>query len=189
MACKTTHIVGSCPLKTAGVEYCNLCGIAHYGQMRVCPHITSETQVSMIAIPFSPHTIATKEKKTKPNLPIPQVRAMLEALKASNEPEHLVQAAIRYLKGLKGNLVQLKKQKQLKEHAARESAANTNFQQYQYEQPQLYQQQQHHPQQQPHHYQQPQMGYGGNMPPPVFRKPGGGKPPPSSGPGFYTTSG
>jgi hypothetical protein len=47
---------------------------------------------------------------------------MLEALKASNEPEHLVQAATRYLKGLKGNLVQIKKQKQLKAHAARESA-------------------------------------------------------------------
>jgi hypothetical protein len=102
---------------------------------------------------------------------------MLEALKPSNEPEHLVQAATRYLKGLKGNLVQLKKQKQLKEHAARESAANTNFQQ-QYQ------------------YQQQQMGYGGGqqaiapMPPPVFRKPGGGNPPaPTSGPGFYTTSG
>ena len=74
----------------------------------------------------------------KSNIPTPQVRAMLEALKTSNEPEHLVQAATRYLKGLKGNLVQLKKQKQLKEHAARESAANTNFQQqYQYQQQQM----------------------------------------------------
>lgn len=52
---------------------------------------------------------------------------MLKALKASNEPEHLVQAATRYLKGLKGNLVQLKKQKQLKEQAARELAANSSF--------------------------------------------------------------
>jgi hypothetical protein len=95
---------------------------------------------------------------------------MLEALKASNEPEHLVQAATRYLKGLKGNLVQIKKQKQLKAHAARESAATSNFQQYQ---------------------QQQQMGYGqplASMPPPVFRKPGGNNAPPS-GPGFYTTSG
>jgi chromodomain-helicase-DNA-binding protein 4 len=45
VACKTTHLLGSCPLKVAGVEYCNLCGIAHYGHARVCPHITSETQV------------------------------------------------------------------------------------------------------------------------------------------------
>jgi chromodomain-helicase-DNA-binding protein 4 len=43
--CKTKHVLGSCPLKVAGVEYCNLCGIAHYGHARVCPHITSETQV------------------------------------------------------------------------------------------------------------------------------------------------
>lgn len=49
---------------------------------------------------------------------------MLEALKLSNEPEHLVREATRYLKGLKGNLVQLKKQKAAKEHAAREEAAH-----------------------------------------------------------------
>jgi hypothetical protein len=94
---------------------------------------------------------------------------MLEALKASNEPEHLVQAATRYLKGLKGNLVQLKKQKQLKEHAARKSAANTSFQQqqYQYQQP---------PQQ--YHQQQQKMGYGQPI-----------APMPPKGPGFYTTTG
>jgi len=49
---------------------------------------------------------------------------MLEALKNSNEPEHLVREATRYLKGLKGNLVQTKKQKAAKEHAAREEAAH-----------------------------------------------------------------
>jgi len=106
---------------------------------------------------------------------------MLEALKASNEPEHLVQAATRYLKGLKGNLVQLKKQKQLKERAARESAANSNFQQYQYQY------------QQPQYQQQQQQGYGGASiapMPPAFRQPGGGGGnAPPSGPGFYTTSG
>lgn len=46
---------------------------------------------------------------------------MLEALKYSNEPEHLVNEARRYLRGLKGNLVQLKKQRELKELAAREA--------------------------------------------------------------------
>ena len=141
MACKTTHIVGSCPLKTAGVEHFNLCGIAHYGQMRVCPHITSETQVCI----DNPSLLLPLIKTLTTDLSL-QVRAMLDALKASNEPEHLIQAATRYLKGLKGNLVQLKKQKQskLKEHAARESAANSNLQQYQYQyqQPQYQQQQQ-----------------------------------------------
>lgn len=43
---------------------------------------------------------------------------MLEALKYSNEPEHLINEARRYLRGLKGNLVQLKKQKELKQQQA-----------------------------------------------------------------------
>ncbi|CAK1357625.1 unnamed protein product [Cercospora beticola] len=93
-ACGRYHPVGSCPLKLAGVEFCNLCGMAHYGHARVCPHIQSETQV----------------------------RAMLEALKYSNEPEHLVNEARRYLRGLKGNLVQLKKKKEEQQHAQREAA-------------------------------------------------------------------
>jgi hypothetical protein len=45
MACRTFHPQGECPLKLAGVEYCNLCGMAHFGAARVCPHIQSETQV------------------------------------------------------------------------------------------------------------------------------------------------
>lgn len=56
---------------------------------------------------------------------------MLDALKTSSEPDHLVQAATRYLKGLKGNLVQLKKQKAIKELAAKEEATAAAFQQYQ----------------------------------------------------------
>ena len=53
---------------------------------------------------------------------------MMEALKSSNEPEHLINAARRYLKGLKGNLVQIKKQKETKEQAAREAEAMAAFQ-------------------------------------------------------------
>jgi len=45
---------------------------------------------------------------------------MLEELRHSTEPEHLVNEARRYLRGLKGNLVQMKKQKEAKEHAAKE---------------------------------------------------------------------
>lgn len=53
---------------------------------------------------------------------------MLEALKYSNEPEHLVAEARRYLRGLKGNLVQMKKQAELKRQAAREAQNETAFQ-------------------------------------------------------------
>ncbi|OJD34070.1 chromatin remodeling complex subunit [Diplodia corticola] len=80
-ACTRTHLVGACPLKLAGVEHCNLCGLAHFGSGRTCPHIGSETQV----------------------------REMLQALKHSSEPRHLVDAAVKYLRGVKGNLVQKKK--------------------------------------------------------------------------------
>jgi hypothetical protein len=48
---------------------------------------------------------------------------MIQALKSSNEPEHLVHEAMRYLKGLKGNLVQLKKKKASDEHERREAVA------------------------------------------------------------------
>ena len=53
---------------------------------------------------------------------------MLEALRNSNEPEHLVTEARRYLRGLKGNLVQLKKQKEAKFHAAREAQLQEQYQ-------------------------------------------------------------
>ena len=46
---------------------------------------------------------------------------MLESLKYSTEPEHLVKEARKYLKGLKGNLVQSKKQQEARKHAAREA--------------------------------------------------------------------
>lgn len=54
---------------------------------------------------------------------------MQEALKLSNEPEHLVTEARRYLRGLKGNLVQMKKQAEAKKHAAREAQKEATFQQ------------------------------------------------------------
>jgi hypothetical protein len=54
-ACRKYHMVGSCPIKVAGVEYCNLCGMAHYGHARVCPHIQSETQVCTSSNPLDCH--------------------------------------------------------------------------------------------------------------------------------------
>ncbi|KAH7346025.1 hypothetical protein BKA66DRAFT_576699 [Pyrenochaeta sp. MPI-SDFR-AT-0127] len=80
-ACRKPHPQGACELKVAGVEYCGLCGLAHYGHARTCPHIKSETQV----------------------------REMLEALKSSPEKKELVDAALKYLRGVKGTLVQQKK--------------------------------------------------------------------------------
>lgn len=77
LACHNAHPIGSCPLKIAGVERCNLCGIAHYGQARSCPHLNSEEKV----------------------------RAMIEALRHSSESRHLVEYALKYLKGVKGHLV------------------------------------------------------------------------------------
>lgn len=53
---------------------------------------------------------------------------MLESLKHSNEPEHLVKEARRYLKGLKGNLVQLKKQAEAKKHRELEQKNEIAFQ-------------------------------------------------------------
>ncbi|KAJ4339411.1 hypothetical protein N0V95_007789 [Ascochyta clinopodiicola] len=80
-ACHKQHPSGACELKAAGVEHCGLCGLAHYGYSRTCPHIKSETQV----------------------------REMLRALKSSPEKKELVDLAIKYLRGVKGTLVQQKK--------------------------------------------------------------------------------
>lgn len=80
-----------------GAEYCNLCGIAHYGHGRICPHITSETQV----------------------------REMLLALKQSPEAGHLVREARKYLTGVKGTIVQKKKLDLEKAKAKAAAAAMT----------------------------------------------------------------
>ncbi|KAJ4359716.1 uncharacterized protein N0V89_000272 [Didymosphaeria variabile] len=80
-ACHKQHPRGACELKVAGVEHCGLCGLAHYGIARTCPHIKSETQV----------------------------REMLFALKSSPEKKELVDLAMKYLRGVKGTLVQQKK--------------------------------------------------------------------------------
>lgn len=82
LACSQIHPVGYCTLKRTGHENCGLCGLAHFGSSRACPHLQSETQV----------------------------RAMLRALKTSTEPKEDRRAARKYLQGVIGNLV-LKKKK------------------------------------------------------------------------------
>ena len=87
LACDNRHPVGYCPLKLAGVEYCGLCGLAHYGHGRTCPHLTSVTQC----------------------------RQMLASLRQSQEPPHLVKTAKRYVVGVIADLERRKKEAKAKE--------------------------------------------------------------------------
>jgi chromodomain-helicase-DNA-binding protein 4 len=97
-ACHKNHPLGACDLKAAGVEHCGLCGLAHYGYGRTCPHIKSETQV----------------------------REMLAALKNSPEKKELIDLAVKYLRGVKGTLVQQKKRDREKAEGRGQNMANTN---------------------------------------------------------------
>jgi chromodomain-helicase-DNA-binding protein 4 len=81
IACNQMHPVGYCPLKLAGVEHCGLCGIAHLGYQRVCPHLNSEEQIL----------------------------SMLQSLRQSTEQRWLVDSARNYLYGVKGDLVKRRK--------------------------------------------------------------------------------
>ena len=81
IACHQAHPVGHCRLKMAGVEHCPLCGLAHYGYSRTCPHLRSEAQVTR----------------------------MLAALKQSTEAPEIVQLAKRYLGGIRSDLAQRKR--------------------------------------------------------------------------------
>ncbi|CRL21083.1 SNF2-related [Penicillium camemberti] len=71
-ACQQQHIPGCCPLRRAGVEFCGLCGLAHLGGRRACPHMQSTVQVTR----------------------------MLEALEKSTEAPSLIYGAKKYLQGI-----------------------------------------------------------------------------------------
>lgn len=75
--------MGWCRLKLAGVEHCGLCGIAHLGHSRTCPHLNDETQVGRL----------------------------LQTLKESPEPREYVEAATKYLRQIRGDLLQRKRKK------------------------------------------------------------------------------
>ena len=83
LACGKHHRPGYCPLMVAGVEHCELCGIAHYGHQRACPHLTSVTQL----------------------------RLMVEAIKNSTEPQEIKDLAKKRVVGIIGSLNQTKRQK------------------------------------------------------------------------------
>ncbi|CDM37002.1 hypothetical protein CBS147339_2322 [Penicillium roqueforti] len=72
VACKQRHIPGQCPLRSAGVEFCGLCGLAHWGGRRICPHLQSRVQVSR----------------------------MLDTLEESPEDPALILKAKKYLRGV-----------------------------------------------------------------------------------------
>ncbi|KAJ6149199.1 Zinc finger PHD-type [Penicillium samsonianum] len=72
VACQQRHVPGRCPLRLAGVEFCGLCGLAHWGGRRACPHLQSGVQISR----------------------------MLEALDKSAEAPSLILGAKKYLQGI-----------------------------------------------------------------------------------------
>lgn len=84
IACGGSHQTGYCPLKLAGAEFCNLCGLPHYGHQRSCPHLNSVTQL----------------------------RAMIEAIKHSPEPMEIKNEAKKRLVGIIGDLTQRRRQKE-----------------------------------------------------------------------------
>ncbi|PGH20764.1 hypothetical protein AJ80_03525 [Polytolypa hystricis UAMH7299] len=82
LACDQAHRPGYCPLKLAGVEHCGLCGIAHFGYSRTCPHLNSEAQVAI----------------------------MLGSLKESTEQRAVIEEATKYIRGVRGDLVRKMKE-------------------------------------------------------------------------------
>lgn len=79
--------MGWCRLKLAGVEHCGLCGIAHLGHSRTCPHLNNEVQVS----------------------------TLLQTLKESTESRELIDQATKYLRMVRSDLVQRKRARERRE--------------------------------------------------------------------------
>ncbi|KAF3940373.1 hypothetical protein ABW19_dt0202614 [Dactylella cylindrospora] len=99
--CLGRHNPGECPLRNIKVDKCMLCGIAHFGEGPICPHMSSMTQLT----------------------------AMLDAIKESNEPAQLQALAKHYLRGRKGALNQNRKMKKAKaERLAAEAIAEKEAQ-------------------------------------------------------------
>lgn len=93
-ACKEEHPMGWCRLKIAGVEHCGLCGLAHMGHGRTCPHLNDEKQAE----------------------------TLLLTLKESTESKELVDEAIKYLRVIRGDLVSQRRQRERKAQQEREMA-------------------------------------------------------------------
>lgn len=88
-ACQERHPMGWCRIKIAGVEHCGLCGLAHLGYSRTCPHLNNEHQVARL----------------------------LETLKESPEPREQVELATKYLRQIRGDLVSRRRKREEQERA------------------------------------------------------------------------
>lgn len=86
-ACGEDHPLGWCRLKLANVEYCGLCGTAHVGTGRTCPHLNDETQVA----------------------------TMLNTLKESTESREAIELATKYLRQVRGDLAWRKRNQEKKD--------------------------------------------------------------------------
>ncbi|EXJ94804.1 hypothetical protein A1O1_03202 [Capronia coronata CBS 617.96] len=91
-ACGEEHPMGWCRLKLAGLEYCGLCGLAHLGHGRTCPHLNDEAQVA----------------------------TMIQTLKESTEGREVVEHALKYLRMVRGDLLSRKRARERKELEALE---------------------------------------------------------------------
>ncbi|KAK5075246.1 hypothetical protein LTR64_001451 [Lithohypha guttulata] len=92
-ACKEEHPMGWCRLKIAGVEHCGLCGLAHMGHGRTCPHLNDEKQVE----------------------------TLLMTLKESTESRDLIDEAVRYLRVIRGDLVSHRRQRERRAQQEKEA--------------------------------------------------------------------
>jgi len=79
--------MGWCRLKVAGVEHCGLCGLAHLGHGRTCPHLNSNAQVTRL----------------------------LQALKESTEPRDLIEQATRHLRTIRVDLMARSRAREVRE--------------------------------------------------------------------------
>lgn len=93
--CDERHPMGWCRLKIAGVEHCGLCGLAHLGHSRTCPHLNSESQVA----------------------------TLLQMLKESPEDHQLKDAATKYLRSIRGDLARKREKKNQEAEKAKVEAA------------------------------------------------------------------
>jgi chromodomain-helicase-DNA-binding protein 4 len=76
--------MGWCRLKVAGIEHCGLCGLAHVGHGRTCPHLNSEVQVA----------------------------TLLGTLKESTESREQIELATKFLRMIRSDLVQRKRKQE-----------------------------------------------------------------------------
>ncbi|KEF62875.1 uncharacterized protein A1O9_00848 [Exophiala aquamarina CBS 119918] len=89
-ACGEQHAMGWCRLKVAGVEHCGLCGLAHLGHGRTCPHLSDERRLT----------------------------TLLQTLKESTESREFVEQASKYVRSIRSDLIQRRRAQERREQEA-----------------------------------------------------------------------